>query len=50
MKAKKTTIVLNNKWGYCYAPQTFKSKKKALEYAKEQISNGYACHYRILKS
>lgn len=47
-KAKPTTIVLNNQWGYSYAPQTFSSRKEALEYAKEMIRNGYAWAYRII--
>ena len=49
MKAIETTVVLNNRWGYIYAPETFPSKRKALEYAREMISEGYAWAYRIVK-
>ena len=49
MKPIQTTIVLNNQWGYSYTPQTFPSRKKALEYARWMIDNGYAWAYRIIK-
>ena len=48
MKAIETTIVLNNNWGYCYAPQTFPSRNKALAYARQMIKDGYAWAYRML--
>lgn len=49
MKAIPTTVVLNNRWGYCYTPETFPSRRKALEYAREMIAYGYAWAYRIIK-
>lgn len=48
MKAIQTTVVLNNRWGYCYTPATFPSKRKALEHAHWMIANGYAWAYRII--
>lgn len=48
MKAIQTTVVLNNRWGYCYTPATFPSKRKALEHARWMIANDYAWAYRII--
>lgn len=48
MKAQTTTIILNNRWGYCYTPEIFISKRQALVYANEMIKEGYAFSYRII--
>jgi hypothetical protein len=48
-KAIETTIILNNQWGHVYAPETFPSKRQALEHARFMIDNGYAWAYRIIK-
>lgn len=48
MKAQPTTVVLNNQWGYRYTPQTFPSKRKAMEHVRFMINNGYAWAYRIV--
>lgn len=48
MKPIKTTVALNNQWGYRYTPQTFPSKKEALEYARWMIKYGYAWAYQII--
>ena len=50
MKAQSTTVVLNNRWGYCYNPNTFISRRKALEYARWMIKHGYAWAYHIINS
>lgn len=49
MKAIQTTVVLNTRWGYCFSPATFPSKRKAMEHVRFMIDNGYAWAYRIVK-
>ena len=49
MKAHKTTIQLTTRWGYCSTPETFPSKRQALEHARWMINNGFAWAYTILK-
>lgn len=49
MKAHETTIQLNSRRGYFFTPETFPSKRKALEHARFMINNGYAWAYRIIK-
>ena len=44
MKAIKCTIIINNRWGYCYTPKKCSSIRKAREYGKNFIG-GFA--YRI---
>ena len=48
MEEKQTTVVLNNRWGYSYAPATFRSKRRAMEHARWMIKNGYAWAYNII--
>lgn len=49
MRPIETTVVLHNQWGYRYTPQTFLSRRKALEYARWMIKHGYAWAYLIVK-
>jgi hypothetical protein len=34
MKAIPCKIIVNNRWGYCYGPQSFPSVRQAYEYGK----------------
>lgn len=47
MKAKQCLVIGNTSWGYCFSPERFSSIKKAKEYAREMIYEGYWFAYRI---
>lgn len=49
MKAKKCVLILNNRWGYVYTPQTCESIAQAKRIAHEAIQDGFAWAYRIIK-
>lgn len=47
MKAKKCVLILNNRWGYVYTPETCESIAQAKRIAREAIESGFAFAYRI---
>lgn len=47
MKAKECVVIGNTSYGYCFSPERFPSIRKAKEYAKEMIDDGYWFAYRI---
>lgn len=49
MKAHETTVQLYSRMGHAFAPDTFPSKRQALEHARWMVNNDYAWTYRIIK-
>ena len=41
MKAIPCKIFVNNRWGYCYAPQSFPSINQAYKYGKDFLGGFY---------